>query len=60
MSTTSNTGHMKPLKPAVGVLVFLALLMVACWALIIWMAVVVSETLLNMLGYIVDLAAMTP
>lgn len=34
------------------------LLLVFAWALVIWMAVIVSENLLSTLRYIVDLAQM--
>lgn len=41
-----------------AVLVVLIVLLAAAWALVLWMAVVVSETLINTLSYIVELAQM--
>lgn len=51
---------MEPTKPAKIVLVFLAALLVAGWGTIIWIATVVTQTALETLSYIVDLAQMTP
>lgn len=51
---------MEPTKPQKAVLVALAGIMVAAWALIIWIATVVTQTALETLAYIVDLAQYTP
>jgi len=50
---------MEPRKPAVGVLFALGILLLCAWALIIYMAVVVSHTLIDTLSYIVELAQMS-
>lgn len=49
---------MEPTKPARAVLLILGLLMLGAWALVIWMAVIVSHTLIDTLMYIVKLAQM--
>lgn len=59
MSTTGNTGTMQPTKPAGIVLLILVAVLLGAWALIIWMAVVVSHTLIDTLMYVVELAQMT-
>lgn len=51
---------MEPTKPQKVVLLFLAGVLVLAWALIIWIATVVTQTMLETLSYIVDLAQMTP
>jgi hypothetical protein len=51
---------MNPTKPARIVLLVLAGLLVAAWALIIWVAMQVTQTALETLAYIVDLAQYTP
>jgi hypothetical protein len=61
--TASNRriiGHMNPTKPARIVWLVLAGLLVAAWALIIWVAMQVTQTALETLAYIVDLAQYTP
>ena len=45
-------------KPAKIVLLVLVALLAAAWALIIWVAKVVSQTMLDTLSYIVELAQM--
>ena len=45
-------------KPQKIVLVIVALVMVICWALVIWVAIEVTRTQLQTLSYIVDLAQM--
>lgn len=47
---------MKPLPPAKAVWIFLAAFLVAAWIAIIWLAIAVSETVVAMLKYVVDLA----
>lgn len=47
-------------KPAKIVLVIIAALMLVGWALVIWVAIQVTNTALETLSYIVDLAQMTP
>lgn len=51
---------MNPSKPARSVWIILAALLVAAWALIIWVAMEVTRTALETLSYIVDLAQYTP
>lgn len=60
MSLTSHTVHMDPKAPARSVWIALAALMVAAWALVIWIATEVTRTALETLQYIVDLAQYTP
>jgi hypothetical protein len=50
---------MNPSKPAVIVLIVLVAMLVAAWALIIWVALQVSTVVLDTLNMIVELAAMT-
>lgn len=47
-------------KPQKIVLVIIAAAMVGGWALVIWVATIVTQTALETLSYIVDLAQMTP
>lgn len=47
---------MNPTKPQRIVLVVLALLTAAAWALIAWLAIAVTETIVAMLEYVVELA----
>lgn len=49
---------MEPTKPAKSVLIILFTLLVAAWALVIWVATVVSQTMVETLTYIVELAQM--
>lgn len=49
---------MEPSKPARVVLLLLGVLMAGAWGLIIWMATVVTRTMLDTLSYIVELAQM--
>jgi hypothetical protein len=49
---------MEPAKPAVIVLVILALATCAAWGLLIWIATTVTDTMLRVLEYVVDLAQM--
>ena len=61
-STLSNFGHtrhMEPSKPAKLVLLILGAFMLVAWALIIWVATVVTQTALDTLHYIIDLAQMS-
>lgn len=60
LSPRRHTRHMEPTKPQKVVLLVLAAFMVASWALIIWIATVVTQTALETLQYIVDLAQYTP
>lgn len=46
-------------KPAKIVLLIIGALMLAGWALIIWVATLVTQTALDTLSYIVDLAQMS-
>lgn len=47
-------------KPKRSVWIILAALMIAAWALVIWIATEVTRTALETLQYIVDLAQYTP
>jgi len=47
---------MKPPNPARSVWIFLAVFLVAAWGAIIWLAIAVSNTVVAMLKYVVDLA----
>lgn len=60
LSITLQTVHMEPAKPQKVVLIVLAGLMVFAWALVIWIATVVTRTALETLAYIVDLAQYSP
>lgn len=51
---------MEPTKPWKSLLLVLGLAMCACWALLIWIATVVTDTMLRVLQYIVELAQMSP
>jgi hypothetical protein len=58
-STLSNFGHtrtMDPKSPARSVWIFLAVFLALAWAAIVFLAIQVSETVLAMLRYVVDLA----
>ena len=50
---------MEPSRPARIVWLMLAALMIAGWALIIWVATEVTRTALDTLQYIVDLAQLS-
>lgn len=47
---------MEPTKPARAVWIFLAVFFAAAWVALIYLAVVVTETVVAMLKYVVDLA----
>lgn len=49
---------MEPSKPAKGLLLALGAFIVGAWALIIWVATIVTQTMLETLQYIVDLSQM--
>lgn len=51
---------MEPTKPQKSVLVALVTLLAGAWGLIIWIATVVTQTMLDTLAYIVDLSQMSP
>lgn len=51
---------MEPLKPQKVVLILMAGLLAGAWTLIIWVATIVTNTMLDTLSYIVDLSQMTP
>jgi predicted metal-binding membrane protein len=55
----SHSSHMEPSKPARVVLAVLGAFMLVAWALIIWVATVVTQTALETLQYIIDLAQLT-
>jgi hypothetical protein len=56
----AHNRHMEPAKPQKVVLIVLAAILLCGWALIIWIATIVTQTMLETLSYIVDLAGMTP
>jgi hypothetical protein len=47
---------MEPHKPERAVWIFLAVFLTAAWAAIVFLAVMVTETVVAMLEYVVDLA----
>lgn len=47
---------MNPKSPAKSVWIFLLCFVVAAWIALIWLAVVVTETVVAMLEYVVELA----
>jgi hypothetical protein len=47
---------MEPKNPARAVWIFLLIFLVAAWIALVWLAVLVSETVVAMLQYVVDLA----
>jgi hypothetical protein len=51
---------MNPPKPQKVVLLILAALLLGAWALIIYMATIVTQSMLDTLSYIVDLAQLSP
>lgn len=50
---------MEPTKPVRAVLWILGIAMCACWALLIWIATIVTDTMLRVLAYVVELAQMS-
>lgn len=50
---------MEPTKPQRIVLLLLGALMLVGWALIIWIATIVTHTAVEVLAYIVELAQMS-
>jgi hypothetical protein len=50
---------MEPTKPAKFVLLVLGVFLLVAWALIIWVATVVTQTALETLQYIIELAQLT-
>jgi hypothetical protein len=51
--------RMEPTKPAKIVLVIVALVTCSAWALLLWIASVVTDTMLRVLQYVVELAQMS-
>lgn len=47
---------MEPSKPARSVWIVLVVLLAAAWVALVWLAVIVTETVVAMLEYVVDLA----
>jgi hypothetical protein len=47
---------MDPTKPARSVWIFLAVFLAACWIALVWLAIIVTETVVAMLEYVVELA----
>lgn len=54
-----HTERMEPTKPAKFVLLVLGVFLLVAWALIIWVATVVTQTALETLQYIIELAQLT-
>lgn len=50
---------MEPAKPARIVLVILGLATCSAWALLMWIASVITDTMLRVLQYVVELAQMS-
>jgi len=50
---------MEPSKPAKSVLVVLGALVLVAWALIIWVATIVTQNMLDTLRYIMELAQLS-
>lgn len=48
--------HMEPTRPRRSVWISLLVLLVCSWVSIIWLAIVVTETVVAMLNYVVELA----
>jgi len=46
-------------KPQKIVLLVILVVLASCWALVIWLATVVTQTMLHVLTYIVELAQMS-
>ena len=59
LSNISHTRHMEPSKPAKLLLLFIGAFMLVAWALIIWVATVVTQTALETLQYIIELAQLS-
>lgn len=55
---TRHTGHMEPTRPARIVWILMLVFLVLWWIGIAWLAVQVTETILLMLRYVVELAQM--
>lgn len=51
-----HTSHMEPKKPERAVWIFLAVFLGVAWAAIVFLAVEVTNTVVAMLKYVVDLA----
>jgi hypothetical protein len=47
---------MNPKAPERSVWIFLLLLLVAAWCALVWLAVIVTDTVVAMLQYVVELA----
>ena len=59
LSHTSHTRNMEPSKPAKVILAIVGAFMLVAWALIIWVVTVVTQTALETLQYIIELAQLT-
>lgn len=58
LSTTRHTGHMEPNRPARVVWILMLVFLVLWWTGIAWLAIQVTETIILMLRYVVELAQM--
>lgn len=56
LSLTRHTGHMEPSRPARIVWILMLVFVVLWWIAIGWLAVQVTETIIMMLRYVVELA----
>lgn len=55
-NTTRTIGHMSTNQPAKSVWIFLLVFLVAAWVALVWLAITVTETVVAMLEYVVELA----
>lgn len=53
---TRNTDHMEPTRPARIVWILMLVFVVLWWCGIAWLAIQVTETIVMMLKYVVELA----
>jgi len=60
LSNSDHTGPMKTMNLRLIALSFCALLLAIAWAIVIWIALSVSEIVLSSLDMIVELAGITP
>jgi len=56
LSLTLHTGHMDPKAPARIVWIFLVIFLAVAWGAIVMLAIIVTETVVAMLEYVVELA----
>lgn len=54
--TACTMSHMSTNQPARSVWIFLLVFLVAAWVALVWLAITVTETVVAMLEYVVELA----